>query len=122
MAQKPRSVLIVDDSETNILLLETILQEGGWGVTSARSAKSAMKILKTKRPGLILLDLLMPEIDGREMLEWLKSDELYKDIPVIVISAITDENVRNSCLEKGACHYMRKPVKIQELLEITRSL
>ena len=116
---KPRkSVLIIDDSETNLLLMQTVLNNKGWNIETASSGKIAMEMIKDKPPDLILLDLLMPEVDGQQMLEWLKSDDGLKDIPVVVISAVNAKKTIETCLGKGAAYYMPKPVKIKELIEI----
>lgn len=122
MVQKDKSILIVDDSETNLVLLQAVLYDKGWVVRTAASATLAMKSIKSEKPDLILLDLLMPKIDGQQMLEQLKSDDRLKDIPVIVISAITDNKTRKACLEKGAIYYMTKPVKIPQLLQIIQNV
>lgn len=122
MDQKPPSILIVDDSETNLVLLTAVLEEGGWEVQAADSAANAMEKLKTSVPELILLDLLMPRIDGYQMLDKLKSDERLRQIPVIVISAVNDPDTRKKCLSKGAVDYMPKPVIIQEVLDKVRNI
>ena len=115
MDQKLPSILIVDDSETNLVLLNAVLEAGGWPVRTARSGTSALKVMQSWMPDLILLDLLMPGIDGYQMLERLKSDERYSHIPVIVISAVNDPDTRDKCLQKGAVDYLPKPVNIKEL-------
>ena len=115
MDQKLPSILIVDDSETNLVLLTAVLGEGRWPVRTARSGADALKVMHSWVPDLILLDLLMPGIDGYQMLERLKSDERYSHIPVIVISAVNDPDTRDKCLQKGAVDYLPKPVNIKEL-------
>jgi len=122
MDKKAKYILIVDDSETNLVLLAAVLKDKGWGVRTATSATIALKMIKSEKPDLILLDLLMPGIDGQQMLERLKSDDRHKDIPVIVISALTDSKTRKACYEKGAAYYMPKPVKIPQLLEIVQNI
>ena len=117
MVQKFKSVLIVDDSETNLVLLEAILENEGWMVKTTKSATLGMEIIKDDKPDLILLDLLMPGIDGYEMLESLKSGERYKDIPVIIVSAVSDNTTRKTCLEKGAEDYISKSVDMEQLLK-----
>lgn len=119
MSEKGQSILIVDDSNTNLVLLEAVLEEKGWIIQTARSARQAMKMIQEEKPGLILLDLLMPVVDGQQMLNDLKSDTQLRDIPVIVVSAVTDPKISEKCLEKGAAYYMTKPVKIERLIELT---
>lgn len=122
MDQKLPSILIVDDSETNLVLLTAVLEGGGWPVRTARSGASALKVMHSRVPDLILLDLLMPGIDGYQMLEKLKSDERYNHIPVIVISAVDDHDTREKCLQKGAIDYLPKPVNIREIVARVRNL
>ncbi len=116
MDQKSRKILVVDDSETNLILLEAVLEESGWKVNTASSVKQAMDMIHSEKPDLILLDLLMPRVDGYAMLDRLKANEDYKDIPVIVVSAVVDAKTQKTCLDKGACDYMPKPVDIDTLL------
>jgi CheY-like chemotaxis protein len=108
-------ILVVDDSETNIVLLEAVLREAGWSVRAAQSGSEALKMIKSRVPDLILLDLLMPEIDGYQILEKLKADNKLSNIPVIVISAINDPETREKCARSGATDYMPKPVSLKEL-------
>jgi two-component system, sensor histidine kinase and response regulator len=115
MAITDQYILIVDDSETNLVLLKAVLKDKGYVTKTARSAVHALKMINDKQPDLILLDLVMPEINGQEMLARLKSNALTSHIPVIIVSAITDNNIRKDCLEKGAVYYMTKPVKIDRL-------
>ncbi len=122
MATKLKSILVVDDSETNLVLLEAILENEGWIVKTAKSATAGMEMIKDEKPDLILLDLLMPRIDGCEMLESLKSGERYKDIPVIIVSAVLDDTTRKTCLDKGAEDYISKPVDIEQLLKRVRDV
>jgi CheY-like chemotaxis protein len=122
MATEPKSVLIVDDSETNLVLLEAVLEDEGWIVKTAASATAGMDMIKDKIPDLILLDLIMPRVDGYEMLDRLKSSEKLKRIPVIVVSAVSDAKTRQTCIEKGAQDYMPKPVDIDLLLSKVRKI
>ncbi len=122
MSQPLKSILIVDDSETNLVLLEAILEGEGWIVKTAATANGGLEMIKNEIPDLILLDLLMPRVDGYEMLDRLKSNEKYKNINVIVVSAVSDEKTRRTCLEKGAVDYMSKPVKIEELLNKVKGI
>ncbi len=106
------TILIVDDSITNVVLLDAILQEEGYNTVSATSAKEAFKLIDKKIPDLILLDLLMPQVNGFEFLEKLKSDERTSSIPVIVVSAVgTKENI-DRCKELKVLDFFTKPIDI----------
>lgn len=118
MVKTSQTILIIDDSETNLVLLELVLKVRGWVIQTANSATLAIKMINAGKPDLILLDLLMPGIDGQEMLNRLKSNDKLRHIPVIIVSAVTDSKIRKDCLDKGAVYYMPKPVKIPELIKI----
>ncbi len=106
------SILIVDDSTTNLVLLEAILQEEGYNTDIALSAKEAFAIIERKKPDLILLDLLMPQVSGFEILEKLKSNLSTSEIPVVIVSAVsTKENVE-MCRRLGAVDFFAKPIDI----------
>jgi CheY-like chemotaxis protein len=110
-------ILVIDDSNTNVVLLEAILSGMGYMIETAMSVKEANQIMAKQLPDLILLDLLMPKVNGYDFLKEVKADENTKNIPVLVISAVTDaENVRKT-LAMGAADYIKKPVDIQSLVE-----
>jgi len=110
-------ILVIDDSNTNVVLLEAILSGMGYLIETAMSVKEANQIMAKQLPDLILLDLLMPKVNGHDFLKEIKADEKTSNIPVLVISAVTDaENVRKT-LAMGAVDYIKKPVDIQSLVE-----
>ena len=85
-----KKILIVDDSNTNVVLLEAILKNRGYNILTAMTVKDAFFILESELPQLILLDLLMPNVNGFQFLEEIKKKEVTRDIPVIVVSAVSD--------------------------------
>lgn len=115
-------ILVIDDSNTNVVLLEAILSGMGYSIETAMSVKEAYQIMAKQLPDLILLDLLMPKVNGYDFLKEIKADEKTKDIPVLVISAVTDsENIKKT-LSLGASDYIKKPVDIQSLVEKVHSI
>ena len=112
-----KTVLVIDDSTTNVVLLEAILNNKGFNIDTALSVKEAYSLMAKKKPNLILLDLLMPRINGYEFLKELKSDIKNNDIPVIVISALSDNENVQKALQLGATDFIKKPADIQQLLE-----
>ncbi|MBN2683629.1 MAG: response regulator [Bacteroidales bacterium] len=110
-------ILVVDDFETNILLLKTILSEAGFSVKMAYSGGEALTLINREKPDLILLDILMPGLSGMEVLEKIKSDEITKNIPVIMITAIHELKSVRYAMEQGACDYIKKPIIRDELLD-----
>jgi two-component system, cell cycle response regulator DivK len=115
---KPNSVLLVDDSTTNIVLLEAILEEKGYLIHAALSAKEAFSILEKELPDVILLDLLMPKVSGFEFLETIRADEKTRKIPVIVVSAVTNEDEINRIKSMGTVDFVQKPIDMQYLVEL----
>jgi len=110
-------VLVVDDSNTNVVLLEAILNDKGYEIETALNAKEAFAIMEVKVPDLILLDLLMPKINGYDFLQQVKENEKTRDIPVIIVSAVTEaENIRKT-FDMGAVDFIKKPIDIQDLIE-----
>ncbi len=117
-----KNILVVDDSSTNVVLLNAVLAQHGYEVISALNAKEAYRIVNKQKPDLILLDLLMPEISGFDFLEKIKKDQKLKNIPVVIISAVgTKENI-NQTRRMGAIHFISKPVNVDELLNTVGKL
>ncbi len=122
MGKSKKKILAIDDSSTNIVLLNAVLMQEGYEVMTAFSAKEAYKLLEDESPDLILLDLLMPEISGIDFLERIKGDDVLRDIPVVIVSAVgTKENI-SLTQELGAVSFINKPVNIHELLTTIRGL
>ncbi len=114
--QKPFLILIVDDVETNLQLLGNILQEQNYDVSFASNGQDALSILETELPDLILLDVMMPEMDGFEVCERVKSNQQTKDIPVIFLTAKAETEEILKGFELGAVDYVTKPFNSSELL------
>ena len=112
-----KKILIVDDSNTNIVLLEAILNSMGYDIKTALNVKEAYTMLEKDRPELILLDLLMPKISGYQFLDQLKKNTETSGIPVIIVSAVTDIMNIKKTLDMGAIDYVEKPVDIKALVK-----
>ena len=110
-------ILVVDDSSTNIVLLEAILNGQGYTIETAQSVKEAYQIIKKESVDLILLDLLMPRVSGYDFLKEIKNSESTRDIPVIIVSAVADPENRRKSLELGAIDFINKPIDIQNFIE-----
>lgn len=109
-------LLIVDDSMVNLNLLAELLKDKGYQLAFAQSAKETYKVLENFLPDLILLDIMMPEVDGYQVCEKLKSDEKTKKIPVIFITAKNDEKGILQAYSVGGVDYVTKPFFVKELL------
>ena len=110
------NILIVDDMPINLRIVVDYLEEYGFGIRIARSGESAIKRAQYDRPDLILLDVLMPGIDGFETCERLKADPTTHDIPVIFMTALTNPADKVRGFEVGAVDYVTKPLGQEEVL------
>ena len=104
-----KKLLVVDDTPENLIILYKILRKE-YEVLGANSGKEALLALAENLPDLILLDVMMPEMDGLEVCRILKDDSRYRDIPVIFITALSDEVDESRGFEAGAVDYLSKPV------------
>lgn len=115
-------VLIVDDSQTNSLLLKALLFENEIDSKVAFSALAAWDLIRQQKPQLILLDLLMPRVSGFQLLENLKNNDELAAIPVIVVSALCEPDTEILLKEMGATDFFQKPVNLAQLLLRLRQL
>ncbi len=115
MPKSPR-ILIVDDTPFNIDILSRLLTKRHFDVSIAENGEMALSIVKQKKPHLILLDIMMPGMDGFETCRRLKADSQTEDIPVIFISALTDSLDKVKGFELGAVDYITKPFQRKEVL------
>ncbi len=110
------TILVIDDNPTNLSLAATSLEDGGFNVLIASDSLSGIKRAKFAHPDLILLDILMPEIDGFETCRRLKADAATQNIPVIFMTALTHSEYKVKGFEVGAVDYVTKPIQIEEVL------
>ena len=114
--QKDKVILIVDDNPNNLKLLFDFLKESGFKVLVAKDGESAIEKLQEVSPNIILLDVMMPGIDGFETCYRLKASVATKDIPVIFMTALTDRVDKVKGLSLGAVDYITKPFQQEEVL------
>lgn len=114
------TILVVEDSPENASLLYEILTEKNFSVVIAEDGESALEIIDTDPPDLVLLDILMPGMDGYETCSRIKQNPLCADIPVIFMSALRDLSYKVQGLELGAVDYITKPVQNEEVLARVR--
>ncbi len=108
------SVLAVDDTKLNLNVLVNVLGEQ-YALSVALDGESALQYVEENIPDLILLDIMMPGIDGVEVLRRLKKNELSKDIPVLMLTALSETEQKAQCFELGAVDYIQKPFDVHEL-------
>jgi putative two-component system response regulator len=111
---REKTIMIVDDTEMNIDILVESLQDD-YELIVAINGLEAMELIEEQRPDLILLDIMMPEMDGYEVLKRLKENKELNHIPVILLSAITDSDYKTKGLSLGAVDYVTKPFEIVEV-------
>ncbi|MCX5712146.1 MAG: response regulator [Candidatus Omnitrophica bacterium] len=111
-----KRILVVDDEAELVELVKMRLEANGYSVLTAYDGKEALDIAKKEMPDLIILDLMLPKIDGYKVCRMLKFDEKYKKIPIIMFTARALESDKKVGLEVGADDYMVKPFEPELLL------
>ena len=123
MMNTEKEILIIDDDSRNIFALTAVLKAKKYQCISAVSAVKRLKLLEeNKNIGSVLMDMMMPEMDGYEAIGKMKSNTALQKIPVIAITAQAMTGDREKCLEAGADGYISKPVNVDELLVLLKKL
>ncbi|HIE02287.1 MAG TPA: response regulator, partial [Thiotrichaceae bacterium] len=110
------NILVVDDTPANLRLLIGILREVGYKVRPANNGQRALTSIEKESPSLILLDIMMPDMDGYQVCEHLKAHEETRDIPVIFISALNETFDKVKAFSVGGVDYITKPFQAEEVL------
>lgn len=113
----PKRILIVDDEPDLVETLRFPLEMEGYQVLVADNGEMGLNLARKERPDLIILDLMLPKLDGYKVCRLLKFDERFKKIPVLMVTAKTQEKDRLLGKETGADEYIPKPFDIEQLLE-----
>lgn len=108
-------VLVVDDEEMNRDMLSRRLRRLGFRVGEAVDGAGALRMLKTGLFDLMLLDIMMPEMDGLQVLEHIQADDTYPRVPIVMLTAVKDKAQVVQCLKLGACDYVVKPFDVHQL-------
>jgi two-component system, OmpR family, alkaline phosphatase synthesis response regulator PhoP len=120
---QPRArVLVVDDEADLVRILQFGLQAIGYQVETASDGQEALKKARETKPDIILLDLMLPKLDGYKVCRLLKFDERYKNIPIIILSARTQEGDQLLAMEMGANRFITKPYDFSEVLSHIEAL
>lgn len=110
------SILIVDDVPLNVLLIKKMLSQHSFQLRSASGGQQALDAIADNAPTLILLDLMMPNIDGFEVIKRLRANPQTENLPIIVLSALNSEQDVTRALELGANDYINKPIIMEKLV------
>ncbi len=117
-----KKILVVDDEEPNVKLLTSLLRAENYDVETAHNGKEAVEKAKADKPDLVLLDIMMPVMDGYEACNLIKSDPVTSSMPVIMVTALADRNSKLKGLDVGANEFLTKPIDRVELMLRVRNL
>ncbi len=120
--KKPARILVVDDEERNRRLLVAMLEAEGYTALEAADGAQALELVRQSPPDIVLLDIMMPGMDGHEVVRALKADAATKAVPVVMVTALDDRASRLRGLEAGAEEFVTKPVDRNELRIRVRNL
>jgi two-component system cell cycle response regulator len=109
-------ILVADDDPSLLKMMSWLLKEQGYEVAAVPEGEAVFEELETATPDLMLLDVMMPDADGVQILERIKSDDRWRDIPVLMVTALPPEEVAVRTLGLGAADFVRKPFRVRELL------
>jgi CheY-like chemotaxis protein len=115
MINQDYTILIVDDIEENRDILARRLDKDGFKIETAVDGQQALDTLRSSVIDLVLLDIMMPEVDGINVLDKIRKDKTFDDVAVIMVTAIDNMNVALECLRKGACGYVTKPYEMEQV-------
>ncbi len=111
-------ILIVEDEPRNLTLLRDLLQVSGYKTIEATDGEQGVKLARAKKPDLILMDIMMPKMDGLEATRILKADATTSNIPILALTSYAMKGDKERILEAGCDGYLAKPIDIKELLKI----
>ncbi|RZK19118.1 MAG: response regulator [Pedobacter sp.] len=109
-------ILIIDDDNRNIFALKAVLKAKGFGCLSATSAREGFSIIEENDVSVVLMDMMMPDMDGYQAIAAMKKSEKMQNIPVLAVTAQAMVGDKERCLAAGASGYVSKPINVDELL------
>ncbi len=113
-------ILVIEDNPWNARLIEDILETLNYKVLEAYNGESGIEIARREQPGLILMDVMLPGINGIEVVKMLKNDPELAHIPVIALTASSSQEIERRCMEAGCIAYMTKPFTKKVLTETVK--
>jgi two-component system cell cycle response regulator len=116
VAEGAAKILVADDDQSLVRTLSWILKENGYDVVVAPGGENLLGTLEEERPQLLLLDIMMPKVDGLQLLQKMKADDRFRDLPVLMISSMPPEEATVKSLGLGAADFIPKPFRVRELL------
>jgi len=114
-----QTILIIDDDARNIFALKLVLQSKGYSCITATQAEEGIRLLKENNSiAIVLMDMMMPGIDGYQALSLIKNDADIGHIPIVAVTAQAMKGDKEKCLQAGAQAYVSKPINVDELIEV----
>jgi DNA-binding response OmpR family regulator len=110
-------LLIVDDESATVDMLSTYLEMNGHETIAAYGGSDALVLVEVEEPDLLILDLMMPDVEGLEVCRRLRAEEQYQDLPILIVSARTDQETINQAYALGANAYLTKPINLGKLTQ-----
>jgi len=120
--ERRRTVLVADDDDRERAIAEELLRRAGFNVLQATDGAEALRVIRDNHPDLVVLDLLMPQLTGFDVLRAMERDERLKDIPVVAISSVGKENLQEFLRKRGADGYVDRANLRERLVRTTREL
>ena len=115
-----KKVLVVDDEPDTLELVKLVLESAGFKTMLATSGRDALKLAQESKPDLVLLDIMMPDMDGYDTMRAIRKLARFRTLPVIALTAKAMKGDREKCLEAGASDYITKPVSMEQLTAMMR--
>jgi two-component system alkaline phosphatase synthesis response regulator PhoP len=115
-----RTIVVVDDDQDIRMILRANLEDEGYEVMEAAGGREALEVITSNDPDLVVLDIMMPEVDGYDVLQELRSKPEYAELPVVLLTARRQESDVWEGWSAGADYYITKPFKMKELIQFIR--
>ena len=113
----PANILVVEDYKLTRMMIKKMLEKGtDWKIQEAQDGQKALEILDTKSPDLIILDIMMPNMNGFEFLKKVKSEPKINKIPILILTGLNSAEDETKGLQTGADDYLIKPIKLDTLI------
>ncbi|MGI0481835.1 PAS domain S-box protein [Geminocystis sp. CENA526] len=116
--QKKPLILLAEDNSANIKSVKSYLEAKGYHLIIATNGEEAINLMESEKPDLIIMDIQMPKLNGIEAIKSVRSNPLFKDTPIIALTALVREEDKEKCLNAGANEYLSKPVRLRQLWEM----
>jgi len=120
MIAHQKKIIIIDDDDRNIFALNAVLKARGYQCVGASSGQEGLELLRTqpKQIGIVLVDIMMPEMDGYQIISKIRKEPDLEKIPLVAVTAQAMVGDRERCLQSGADNYISKPINVDKLIKI----